>query len=259
MPARQKKIIYCNKRKAGQTEAEDAKFCEACEKRLPFRSSILNWEDNGQNNVWEISDGNHRYYNITTFPLEWQKQQAYAHILMDITDEKLKTRTLKDKAYHDRLTGLYNRIYFEEYMERVLRDKEHVILGYLDLDCLKTVNDKYGHGEGDGYIRRFVSTISKNFRTTDIFARIGGDEFCLILDSIEKGVAEEKLEAAMREFQSYEDKEYIHGFSFGITEIAGETETRTLPQIIREVDAAMYQCKRQNKELYKKRQEGSKE
>ena len=98
--------------------------------------------------------------------------------------------------------------------------------------------------------------MQKYFRTTDIFARIGGDEFCLILDNISEDVAIEKLTAAMEEFQGYKDKEYTHGFSFGVTEIMGNQETRSLAEIIREVDSAMYECKRRNKELYKRQQEG---
>ena len=141
-------------------------------------------------------------------------------------------------------------------MHKILKEKEQVVLGYLDLDCLKAVNDHYGHGEGDDYILRFVSTVKKYFRTTDIFARIGGDEFCLILNNISTKVAEEKLDSAMREFQGFRDKKYIHGFSFGVTKIRGKEETRDLAEIIKEVDAAMYQCKRKNKELYRRQQEG---
>ncbi len=254
--AQDKDIVYCNKRGAGQEETADSEFCEVCENRLPFRNRLLYWEDTEEGHVWEADDGNHRYFRITTFPLEWKKREAYAHILLDITDERLETRSLKNKAYHDRLTGIYNRIYFEEYMDKILREERNAILGYLDLDCLKTVNDQFGHGEGDGYILRFISTVQKYFRTTDIFARIGGDEFCLILDNISEDVAIEKLTAAMEEFQGYKDKEYTHGFSFGVTEIMGNQETRSLAEIIREVDSAMYECKRRNKELYKRQQEG---
>ena len=74
------------------------------------------------------------------------------------------------------------------YCEKTLRDKERIVLGYLDLDCLKNINDKYGHAAGDNYIRLFVHTIQKNFRNTDVFARVGGDEFCLILKTTEKEV-----------------------------------------------------------------------
>lgn len=249
-------IVYCNKRGVGYEEVVDKEFCKTCSHRLPFVDRILNWGEKEQPHSWEADDGNSHYFRVTTFPLEWKKRRAYAHILMDVTDEKLAARSLHDKAYHDALTGIYNRIYFDEYMDKVLREYEYVILGYLDLDCLKTVNDQYGHGEGDVYIRSFVSTVQKYFRTTDIFARIGGDEFCLILSNISKKVAEEKLTAAMMEFQGYRDKEYTHGFSFGVTEVQGMEERRTLAEIIDEVDSAMYECKRKNKEFYKRQREG---
>lgn len=250
--AKNRDIVYCNKRGRGKTEVEDDEFCKICESRLPFRDKILNWEDYGQEHSWGYSDENHQYYKITTFPLQWQKRYSYAHILVDVTDERLKTRTLKDKAYHDALTGIYNRIYFEEYMDKIIRERTSIVFCYLDLDCLKTVNDEYGHSEGDIYICRFISTVQQYFRTTDIFCRVGGDEFCLILEDISKRRASEKLYAAMRQFQSYRDKGYQHGFSYGIVEVNGITNPKTLREIIGEADAAMYECKRKNKEQYKK-------
>lgn len=254
-----RKIVYCNKRISGCEEVNDKEYCRTCGSRLPFVDEILCWGEKEQLHAWEVDDGDCHYYRVTTFPLEWKKRKAYAHILMDITDEKMEARSLQDKAYHDALTGIYNRVYFDEYMERVLRDGKNVVLGYLDLDCLKTVNDKFGHGEGDEYIRRFISTVQRYFRTTDIFARIGGDEFCLILNNITKKVAEEKLTAAMVEFQGYRDRKYTHGFSFGVTEVCGRGERRTLTEIINQVDLAMYECKRRNKELYKRQQEATDE
>lgn len=253
--AEKKEVVYCNKREFDNGTAHESQICQVCENRLPFHDSILGRESNGQNHVWEIKDGNHHYYKVTTFPMEWKNRKANAHILKDITDEKMQTSSLKNKAYRDGLTGVYNRIYFEEYMENLLHRRESFNLGYLDLDCLKIVNDQYGHGEGDIYIQRFVSAIRKNFRTTDAFCRIGGDEFCLIIKGGSKSVVAEKLRKLMEEFRSYDDKEYIHGFSFGVVEVDGSGPVRTLTEIIEEADAAMYECKRQNKEFYRQRRE----
>ena len=137
-------------------------------------------------------------------------------------------------------------------MDKIIRERTSIVFCYLDLDCLKTVNDEYGHSEGDIYICRFISTVQQYFRTTDIFCRVGGDEFCLILEDISKRRASEKLYAAMRQFQSCRDKGYQHGFSYGIVEVNGITNPKTLREIIGEADAAMYECKRKNKEQYKK-------
>ncbi len=256
--AERKDVVYCNKRELQDSKSDESQICRVCENRLSFYDSILDRESVGQSDVWEIKDGiNHHYYKVTTFPMEWKNRKANAHILKDITHEKTRTNTLKNKAYHDALTGVYNRIYFEEYMENLLREKEPFNLGYLDLDCLKTVNDRYGHAEGDIYIQRFVSAIRRNFRTTDIFCRVGGDEFCLILKGGSKSVVEAKLQRIMEEFRSYDDKEYIHGFSFGVVEVEGGG-AQTLKEIIHEADSAMYECKRRNKEFYRRRQEEDK-
>lgn len=248
-------IVYCNKRQPGQEEIHNSEFCEICGNRLPFRNKVLGWENKGQSNVWEIGDGDDHYYRVTTFPVEWRNLHANAHVLVDITEERAQTSSLKDKAYHDALTGIHNRVYFDECMEAMLEEKDKLTLGYLDLDCLKTVNDQYGHAEGDSYILKFVSTVQKYFRTTDIFCRIGGDEFCLILRGIPEDVVSEKLQKAMEEFQGFRDRGYIHGFSFGVVQMNGKDETRTLKEILEEADSAMYQCKRRNKELYRQRQE----
>ena len=248
-------IVYCNKRQPGQEEIHNSEFCEICGNRLPFRNKVLGWENKGQSNVWEIGDGDGHYYKVTTFPVEWRNLHANAHVLVDITEERAQTSSLKDKAYHDALTGIHNRVYFDECMEAMLEEKDKLTLGYLDLDCLKTVNDQYGHAEGDSYILKFVSTVQKYFRTTDIFCRIGGDEFCLILRGIPEDVVSEKLQKAMEEFQGFRDRGYIHGFSFGVVQMNGKDETRTLKEILEEADSAMYQCKRRNKELYRQRQE----
>ena len=66
------------------------------------------------------------------------------------------TSTLTSKAYHDAGTGIKNRLFFEEYMEMILKENQKATLCYLDLDGLKYVNDKFGHQEGDIYIQCFV-------------------------------------------------------------------------------------------------------
>lgn len=252
--AETKNVVYCNKREFENGKSDEAQMCQICDNRLSFYDSIVNRESDGQSDVWEIRDGvNHHYYKVTTFPMEWKNRKANAHILKDITDEKMRTNSLKNKAYRDALTGVYNRVYFEEYMENLLRRRESFNFCYLDLDCLKLVNDQYGHGEGDSYILRFVDAIRENFRTTDVFCRVGGDEFCLILEGGNKSVVTEKLQKIMEQFRSRDDKNYIHGFSFGVVEVDGSAP-RALAEIIKEADSAMYQCKHRNKEFYRQRQ-----
>lgn len=243
-----KAILYCNKKK--QEGSVDSVFCTGCRKRLPFYDDILNWNSEEQYKVWEMAGDADTYYRITSFPIEWREHDANVHIIVDITDEKRAAHNLTSKAYHDPGTGIKNRLFFEEYMEMVLREEQDVTLCYLDLDGLKFVNDKYGHLEGDNYIQNFVELIKTNFRSEDTFARIGGDEFCLILGGCIRELIEWKMEEILCDFQSKGYAEYQCSFSYGVVDIEGRTNQLSYDEILQKADAIMYECKRRNKEKY---------
>ena len=246
--AQSRDIVYCNKRK--DEKRINPEFCEKCRHRLSFRNDILNWQDSEQYKVWEAGDEEQGYYRITTFHIEWRGQNAYAHIVVDITDEKQAANRLNSKAYMDPGTGIHNRLFFDEYMESVLEEGREVTLCYLDLDGLKYVNDHYGHNQGDNYIRSFVSLMKSSVRSTDIFARIGGDEFCVVIPEVEKETAEKKFAELLELFVAENKEEYPVSFSYGVVEIRRIGKRMTLEEIIKTADAQMYECKRRNKERY---------
>ncbi|MCI8505194.1 MAG: GGDEF domain-containing protein [Lachnospiraceae bacterium] len=247
-----KEILYCNKREKGKDGGSIV--CETCRKRLSFRSELLDWSaENGQNdqyNVWEIEGENETYYRITSFPVEWKDRRSHVHIVVDVTDEKQTAHTLASKAYHDPGTGIRNRLFFEEYMENILAEQREATLCYLDLDGLKYVNDTFGHLEGDIYIQNFVEMIRSSFRNDDTFARTGGDEFCLVLTGRMKTLIDHKMAEILHTFQSTRYAQYQCSFSYGIVEIEGKDNEWTLDEILQKADAAMYECKRRNKEKY---------
>ncbi|MCI9632373.1 MAG: diguanylate cyclase [Ruminococcus sp.] len=243
-----KEIMYCNKKK--QEERVDSAFCSACKKRLPFHSEIVKWDSEEQYKVWEMAGEADTYYRITSFPIEWRERDSYVHIIVDITDEKRAAHNLASKAYHDPGTGIKNRLFFEEYMEMVLREEQDTTLCYLDLDGLKYVNDKYGHLEGDIYIQNFVELIKTNFRSEDTFARIGGDEFCLVLSGSIGELIERKMAEILRDFQTGDYAEYQCSFSYGVVNIEGSENHMSYDEILQKADEIMYECKRRNKEKY---------
>lgn len=153
-----------------------------------------------------------------------------------------------DAAYYDPGTRVRNRLYFEEYMREVLGQQQDITLCYMDLDGLKYVNDHFGHNEGDCYIRRFVQEINSSFRTTDVFARIGGDEFCIVLLGRLSGLMEKKMADTLEHFQTLEVGDYAHSFSYGIVEIDGGSGRMSLEEVLHRADEKMYECKRKNKE-----------
>ncbi|RGZ01771.1 GGDEF domain-containing protein [Clostridium sp. AM58-1XD] len=246
--AENRDIVYCNKRK--EEKKVDSVFCNLCVHRLSFRNSIVNWQDNEQYKVWEMGDEEQGFFRITTFHIEWRGRNSYAHIVVDVTDEKKEARQLTSKAYFDPSTGIRNRLFFSEYMETLLREKADLVLCYLDMDGLKYVNDQFGHNEGDNYIASFVSAIKNTLCVTDLFARIGGDEFCVIIQNGEKEAVEQRFADALECFVRENVKKYPASFSYGVVEIKGKTNSLTVEEIIKLADARMYECKRRNKKKY---------
>lgn len=244
-------IMYCNKRE-GKEELENptSDFCKDCKKRLSFRNQLLHWHDHEEGKIWEVEEEDGMAYRITTFPIVWKNRDAYAHIVLDITVDKENSRRLRAKAYLDPGTGIYNRLYFEEYMSRFLEESGRAVLCYMDLDGLKHVNDHYGHLEGDEYIRSFVEVIKNEFRDMDVFARIGGDEFCAVLPMCPEEVARKKMADGLNHFLANHKKEYPASFCYGIVDVDQAQHHWSMMEILERADAAMYECKKQNKAKY---------
>ncbi len=108
-----------------------------------------------------------------------------AVVLSDITESKSAAQRLKHVSIHDGLTGLYNRMYFEEEMNR-LKNGRYVPIGIVvcDIDGLKLINDTLGHLIGDEILLAAAKIIKNSFRNGDVVARIGGDEIAIIVPCI---------------------------------------------------------------------------
>ena len=126
-------------------------------------------------------------------------------LFMDVTERtrfeielKALSAQLREQAMHDPLTGLFNRRYLEETLERELaraaRLQQPVSLIMGDLDYFKTVNDRYGHLAGDEVLRVFGKLLQHNARDSDIFCRYGGEEFLLVLPGLSIENAGERAE-----------------------------------------------------------------
>lgn len=108
----------------------------------------------------------------------------------DITEQKKNQEKLIYMIYHDHLTGLYNRRFFEEELNRLDTKKNlplTIIMG--DINGLKIINDSFGHAVGDNYLKKISEIIRKACRADDIIARLGGDEFVVILPNADTSEA----------------------------------------------------------------------
>lgn len=134
--------------------------------------------------------------------------QAYRGIDIDITNLKEAEEKIRYLSFHDQLTGLYNRRFFEEELKRLDTERNLPLsLAMVDVNGLKLVNDAFGHKVGDEMLKKIAETVKKECRADDIIARIGGDEFVIllpktnysdaiiILNRIHEAVGKEKIEA----------------------------------------------------------------
>lgn len=118
-----------------------------------------------------------------------------AGAILDITERKETETKLRYLSTHDMLTGLYNRAYFDEELERLKNGRTFpVSIVVADVDRLKLVNDRQGHAAGDELLKLTAQVMKGAFRTEDLVARIGGDEFAVILPETTMAAAQEVIE-----------------------------------------------------------------
>ena len=154
---------------------------------------------------------------------------------------------VKAQAVTDGLTGLYNRRYFEEYLKketiRAIRQQQPFSIIGLDLDFLKQINDKYGHAYGDIAIKTVASVLQRNARSIDIAARMGGEEFNLILPGVESSgalIAAERIRKAIEQ----EELETIGHITASIGVATFLEHSDNIEEVIELTDQAMYKSKR---------------
>lgn len=109
------------------------------------------------------------------------------------------------KIYTDPLTGAYNRQYYNEQLKRLNRFNGIVML---DVDNFKPINDTYGHAVGDDVLKRIVETVMEQIRPSDAIIRLGGDEFLIVFQSIEKNALAERLETIRQAILSIRVQDY---------------------------------------------------
>ncbi|HUY54075.1 MAG TPA: PAS domain S-box protein [Candidatus Nanopelagicaceae bacterium] len=167
----------------------------------------------------------------------------------DVTEEERSQLQLIQQAFHDPLTGLPNRVLFEDRVGQALarERRQHGLLAimFCDLDDFKGVNDRFGHQAGDEVLCSVAAALQGCVREADTVARLGGDEFVFLLDGVgepaEATATAARVHAALGQPHSLAGQEVVVGASIGIAITSGETTS--LETLLGEADTAMYQAK----------------
>ncbi|NBI62936.1 diguanylate cyclase [Clostridiales bacterium] len=239
-------------------QAVDPKFAEqlkiqTCSGISGPREMKRKWEIEIQTEKGDGQQGN-RYFVVDANFLLWNEEPVIACIIEDISEERRKEQKIQEVAFFDALTGLHNRRYIMAILEKWLEEADPFVVTFIDLDNLKFANDEAGHEEGDKYIKQAADLLTSVKGTTEV-ARIGGDEFLLLV----KNCSEEELHQELEEkrtklFQmgQAENAFYLKSFSYGIVEADSLSSSRYRSELLREADKRMYEYKMKNKPRIKR-------
>lgn len=183
----------------------------------------------------------------------WRSGHGLASAVVDLRASEAQAQHL---AFHDVLTGLPNRALFQDRLDQAIaraRRDEHCAILVLDLDRFKQVNDTLGHAAGDMLIREFAARLNKIVRGVDTVARIGGDEFTILLSNIhgskDVDLLCQRILATVREPFELLGSEVHVGVSIGVALVPEAGTDRG--DIIRKADIALYRAKSEGKDCYR--------
>jgi diguanylate cyclase (GGDEF)-like protein/PAS domain S-box-containing protein len=202
------------------------------------------------------ADGNWRWMLVRALALREgdARPSRLAGSMTDISARKRAEEELRRAAMHDALTGLVNRAYFLESLERAVarvqrRPDKTIALLFLDLDRFKQINDSLGHLAGDRLLASIARRLHSCVRPGDVLARLGGDEFAVLLDDLKDPTdatrIAERMQEALHMPLSNEASEVVVTASIGIA--FGGVDLEGHEELLRDADLAMYRAKASGK------------
>ncbi len=255
--------------KIGEVVPSYALFCSCVhpDDRERVRAGELRCLETGENHdeeyrvVW--SDGTIRWLRETGNVVKNAHDETIKMmgVVRDITDEKASASYLQHLAHFDPLTGLPNRLVLEERLSDALEQARisgtRVALVFIDLNGFKAINDRYGHGAGDRVLVTMATRLKRILRATDTVARIGGDEFVVILQGLAQGgcLQDEARVICQKIFIELSppiaignDHRHI-GTSLGVAVFPDHAPS--MDRLIHIADLAMYEAKRSGNNQYR--------
>lgn len=204
----------------------------------------LNHQEKSQMVLIENTKGGKVPVEETVVPImpTYGKIEGYVIAFKDMTEQRQKQKHIEFLSYHDQLTGLYNRRFFEEELKRLDVVRNYPLsLMMLDVNGLKLVNDAFGHVKGDQLLITLASVLKSVFRADDIVARTGGDEFVVLLPKTSENDAI-KLKNRLNQMFKKTHVGCI-AVSAGIGTATKTIETEVLSELVKVAETAMYKEK----------------
>jgi diguanylate cyclase (GGDEF)-like protein/PAS domain S-box-containing protein len=222
------------------------------------------WNELAKTGSWQGEIWNRR--KTGEIFIEWQtirrirsgadETVRYVSVFSDITETWRNDERMRHLAYHDELTGLPNRSVLTDRLDEMIavaeRETQCLAVMFIDLDGFKAVNDRLGHAAGDSLLKSVAQKLQGLVRSTDLVARVGGDEFVAVLRNIRSEEPVARIAGAM--IEAINEPLHLHGqvarvgLSIGIAMYPAQG--RHSADLMRDADAAMYAAKASGKNTY---------
>jgi diguanylate cyclase (GGDEF)-like protein len=214
----------------------------------------------------------YKKYELPIIGISSQKENAISFLKYGVNDfirkpffnEELSTRVnntldsienvkkLNNFANTDFLTGVANRKYFyqeaQKYYTQCKLSKEPFVLAMFDIDFFKKINDTYGHDVGDIVIKELAKTLKNNVKGRDIVARLGGEEFCVVLKDIDAKSAYKFFDSLREKISTLQVKTTLsHTISFTVSVGISSKPYQNFDEMVKKSDVCLYEAKSQGR------------
>ena len=207
----------------------------------------------GDHSVMVLPDGRKIGIEMTASPLFDVDEHLSGVVVVfrDVTAQRQENKKIRKMTFHDTLTGLYNRLYFEEELKRLDTQRNYPLAFlYMDVNGLKLINDVFGHDSGDELLKKVASVLKAECRHDDIISRVGGDEFIIILPNTQE---QDLIKIRSRLTESLQNERIEHmQLSVALGSSLKASPQEVVDHLLEEAEADMYMDKMTKKKVREK-------